>query len=197
MRLLFATLNRGKLEELRELVGADLEVVSQAELSLSVEVEEDQLTFEGNAEKKARAFLAASGLPALADDSGLCVEALAGRPGVHSARYAPTEKARIERLLEELSAVEEEQRAAAFRCALCLALPSGKAVIEVGACPGRIAREPKGEGGFGYDPVFFLPELGKTMAQLSSAQKSEVSHRGRAFRKMRPHLLALARGELH
>lgn len=192
-RLVFATTNRGKLAELKALLCEALEVLSPAELSSVPEVEEDQPTFEGNAEKKARAFAEVTGLPALADDSGLCVDALGGRPGVLSARYGEDDAGRIRRLLEELSGVPEERRGATFRCALCLARPGGRVVVEVGECPGVITREPRGAQGFGYDPVFLVPGLGKTLAELSRAEKSAISHRGRAFQKMRGHLLELAR----
>ena len=192
MRVLFATTNAGKLLELRELVGADLEVVSLADLPPQPEVDEDQPTLEGNAEKKARVYCAASGLPTLADDSGLCVEALEGRPGVQSARYGANDAERIARLVAELEPVPVGRRGAAFRCALCLVVPEGQVRLEVGECAGEILLAPRGTNGFGYDPVFLIPSLAKTMAELSTAQKSALSHRGQAFRKMRPHLLALA-----
>lgn len=196
MRLLFASNNAGKLRELRELVGGALEVVSPSEIGLSLEVEEDEQSFEGNARKKARAFGEASGLAALADDSGLCVDALGGRPGVQSARYAPSEKERIDRLLGELVGVPRQKRGARFVCSLCLWLPSGRSVCEAGECEGEIALAPSGTGGFGYDPVFYVPALGQTLAEVTSKQKSAISHRGRAFEKMRPWLVALAKGEL-
>jgi XTP/dITP diphosphohydrolase len=196
VQLLFATTNAGKLAELEQLVGGLLVVVSPAAYANLPEVEEDQPTFEGNAEKKARAFAQATGLPALADDSGLCVDALDGRPGVHSARYAADSPSRIARLLRELEGVPEEKRTAHFRCALCLALPSGAVKLETGECHGRITVAPRGEKGFGYDPVFFVPELGKTLAEVGARDKSSVSHRGQAFRKMRVHLVELAQGRL-
>jgi XTP/dITP diphosphohydrolase len=156
------------------------------------DVDEDQPTFEGNAEKKARACAAASGLLSLADDSGLCVDALDGRPGVKSARYAPgDDRARIDKLLGELRDVEA--RAASFRCALSLALPGGEVFTEVGRCDGRIGRAPRGANGFGYDPVFVLGD-GRTMAELSQEEKSRVSHRADAFRRMKPRLVALTQG---
>jgi XTP/dITP diphosphohydrolase len=190
-RLLFATTNPGKLRELRGLVGDAVEVLSLKELPPIPEPVEDGATFEENAEKKARAYAEASGLPALADDSGLCVDALGGRPGVHSARYAEgDDRARYEKLLAELASVPEPQRTASFRCALCLAFPAGLARVEVGRCDGRIAFGPRGSHGFGYDPVFLLPQLGRTLAELTPEEKAGLSHRGQAFRKMLPHLLA-------
>ena len=194
-RLLFATTNKGKLRELRGLVGDTLDVVSLEELPPIPEPEEDGDTFEANALKKARAYAEASGLPALADDSGLCVDALDGRPGVLSARYAEgDDRARYEKLLGELSAVPDAQRTAAFVCALCLAFPGDAApVIELGRCEGRIGHTPRGSHGFGYDPVFLLPD-GRALAELTSEQKASLSHRGAAFQKMRPHLLARVGG---
>ncbi|MGZ3460951.1 MAG: RdgB/HAM1 family non-canonical purine NTP pyrophosphatase [Archangium sp.] len=194
-RLLFATTNAGKLRELRGLVGDAVEVLALSDLPPVPEPVEDGDTFEQNAEIKARAYADATGLPALADDSGLCVDALGGRPGVHSARYAEgSDQARYEKLLGELSGVPDEARTAAFVCALCLALPGrGRSLVEVGRCEGRIGHEPRGSHGFGYDPVFVLPG-GKTLAELTSEEKAGLSHRGVAFRKMRPHLLALAGG---
>jgi XTP/dITP diphosphohydrolase len=196
VKLLFATHNAGKLRELRQLVGSLFEVVSLGDLPEMPEVREDESTFEGNARKKATAYARASGLPSLADDSGLCVDALGGRPGVLSARYVPGSDAdRVAKLLEEVRGVPEAQRGAEFRCALSLALPDGEHVIETGRCAGRIGTAPRGQNGFGYDPIFVLPKQGRTMAELTSEEKSQVSHRGEAFRRMRPHLVALAEGE--
>lgn len=196
MKLLFATSNEGKLRELRKLVGSSFEIVSLVDVGGPPNVVEDEQTFEGNARKKALACARASGLPSLADDSGLCVDALGGRPGVQSSRYAPGGDAqRIAKLLEEMKGVPEAQRGAEFRCALCLALPNGEQVIETGRCQGQIGTAPRGHNGFGYDPIFVLPQPGKTMAELTPEQKSQISHRGEAFRRMKPHLLALANGE--
>ena len=195
MDLLFGTTNPGKLRELRRLVaGTPIRVVSPADLGRALpEVEEDGRTFEENARKKAVAHARASGLHALADDSGLCVDALGGRPGVHSARYAEGgDRARYEKLLRELEGVEPSKRTAAFRCALCLAVPGREPIVEFGECPGVIGEAPRGEHGFGFDPVFYLPELGRTMAELTRDEKGRLSHRGRAFEKMRPHLAKLA-----
>lgn len=194
-RLLFATSNAGKLAELRGLLGGGVEVLSSTDFPGIPSPVEDGDTFEQNACKKARAYAIATGVAALADDSGLCVEALGGRPGVHSARYAEGEdRARVDKLLGELAGVPPGRRGAAFRCALCLALPTGETFVEVGECRGEIALGPRGEHGFGYDPVFLLPELGQTMAELSREQKSRLSHRGRAFERMRPRLLELLGG---
>jgi XTP/dITP diphosphohydrolase len=192
--LLFATTNPGKLRELRALA-AGLEVVSPADVASLPDVEETEITLEDNARKKALAWASASSLVTLADDSGLFVDALGGRPGVHSARYAPgNDSARVARLLEELNGVAEPARTASFRCALCLAAPQGQSVVETGRCEGLITREPRGTGGFGYDPVLLLPELGRTMAELSASEKGRISHRARAFARMEPWFQAYAAG---
>ncbi len=193
MKLLFATTNAGKLAELSDLLsGAGFEVLSLADFPGITVPEEDSPTLEGNAEKKARHYAAASKVASLADDSGLCVDALQGAPGVHSARYAEgSDQDRFEKLLRELSAVPDEARGAAFRCALCLALPSGRTFLEVGECRGQIARAPRGQQGFGYDPVFLLPS-GQTMAELPRGEKALISHRGEALRRMRVHFSSLS-----
>ena len=190
-RLLFATTNAGKLAELRGLVGNAVDVLSLSDFPGVPVSPEDGATFAANAEQKALHYARAAGIPALADDSGLCVDALGGAPGVHSARYVEgTDADRYRALLRALEGVANEARTAAFRCALCLALPAGKTWIEEGECRGRIAHAPMGGGGFGYDPVFQLPG-GKHMAELTQVEKSAFSHRGEAFRRMRPHLEAL------
>jgi XTP/dITP diphosphohydrolase len=195
-KLLFATTNAGKLRELRGLVGDAVEVVSLADLRPLPDVVEDEPTLEGNALKKAREYSQATGLPALADDSGLFVDALDGRPGVYSARYAPgDDKARYEKLLTELSGVPDDKRTASFRCALALVMPGGASKVEVGRCEGRIGHAPRGSHGFGYDPVFIVSDKGgRTMAELTADEKAAVSHRGAAFRLMKPHLLGLVAG---
>jgi XTP/dITP diphosphohydrolase len=192
-KLLFATGNAGKLRELRALVGDAVEVVSLKDLPPVPEPVEDGDTFEANAVKKAREYSLATGLPALADDSGLCVDALDGRPGVYSARYAPgDDKARYEKLLEELSDVPDAKRTASFRCTLALVTGAGEVRVEEGRCEGVILRAPKGTHGFGYDPVFQVEgQGGRSMAELSPEEKARVSHRARAFELMRRHLLAL------
>ncbi|MHA7629096.1 RdgB/HAM1 family non-canonical purine NTP pyrophosphatase [Corallococcus sp. M7] len=193
-KLLFATGNAGKVRELRLLVGDAVEVVSLKDLPPIPEPVEDAATFEENAVKKAREYSEATGLPALADDSGLCVDALDGRPGVHSARYAPgSDKDRYEKLLAELADVPDDKRTASFRCALALVTGKGdEPRVEVGRCEGVILRAPKGANGFGYDPVFQVEgEGGRSMAELAPEEKSRVSHRARAFQLIRRHLLAL------
>lgn len=193
-KLLFATTNEGKLAELKALVGGDVEVLSLKDFPDVPTSGESGDTFEANAEEKALFYARATKVPALADDSGLCVDALNGAPGVHSARYAEgSDLDRMQKLLRELEGITN--RAASFRCALSLALPSGKTVTEVGECKGTIADAPRGMHGFGYDPVFELAS-GKTMAELNKMQKSAISHRGDAFKKMRRHLEALAVGAL-
>jgi XTP/dITP diphosphohydrolase len=192
--LLVATTNAGKLREFGAQVQG-LTLRSLRDFPGVPTVEEDAQTFEGNAQKKAVEYARATGLATLADDSGLCVDALGGRPGVYSARYVEGSDAdRVAALLRELEGVPEARRGAAFVCALALAMPDGKVVTELGECRGRIALSPSGEGGFGYDPIFLLPELGKTFAQLTVTEKGPRSHRGRALARMAPHLSALAAG---
>ncbi len=208
MRLLFATTNPGKLRELRRLVeGLAIEVVSPADLAAPLpEVVEDGLTFADNARKKAVAQARATGLHALADDSGRCVDALGGRPGVHSARWSEAEEpglsglardqANNRLLLRALQGLPPARRGAAYLAVLALADPAGRVLAEVeGRCRGTVGEAPRGEGGFGYDPLF-LPEAfpGRTMAELAPAEKDRVSHRGEAFRGLRPALAALAAG---
>lgn len=185
--IVFASSNSGKAAELRALLGEGWVVKTAVDFPALPEVDEDRDTFEGNAAKKAHAFASALGLWALADDSGLCVDALDGRPGVYSARYAPTELERITRLLHELEGVAEARRTARFECALCLAGPGGEEQLTRGRCEGRIGWAPRGTNGFGYDPVFVFGD-GRTLAELSRDEKSAVSHRGAAFRQMLPHL---------
>lgn len=188
--LVFATSNKGKLVELRGLLGEGVTVQALADFPQLGEIPETADTFEGNAELKARAVANATGRWALADDSGLMVDALDGRPGVHSARYAPTDRERIDKLLLALRDVPDDRRTARFVCALCLCSPSGQVQFTRGTCEGRIGHVPTGAHGFGYDPIFVLPD-GRTLAELTHDQKSGLSHRGQAFRLMRPVLLSL------
>lgn len=192
--LLVATGNRGKLRELEKLLSGVVERVrSLADFPGIGAAVEDGATFEANAVKKARHAAQASALPAIADDSGLVVDALDGRPGVYSARFAGEgagDAANNSRLLTELSAVPKERRGAAFRCVIAFCLPEGECRTFSGEVRGMILSEPAGEGGFGYDPLFLVPEYGKTMAELPTAVKNRISHRGRAFAQLREYLSA-------
>jgi len=193
--LVFATRNKGKLVELRELL-AGVRVLSIDEVDKTIpEVVEDADTFIGNAAKKAREVSAATGLPALADDSGLEVDALGGAPGVYSARYAGephSDSANNAKLLEALTGATN--RGARFRAVLALADVKGPLGTEIisadGTCEGTILTAPRGTGGFGYDPLFFAPELGMTFAEAGIGPKSDLSHRARAMRAIKPRLLA-------
>lgn len=199
--LVFATRNKGKLVELRQLLpGIDVLSVDEAAARLGVAIDdvvEDADTFVGNASKKAREVSRVTGLPALADDSGLEVDALDGAPGVYSARYAGEQHddaANNRKLLESLAGVPASARTARFRAVLALADvigPLGEQVITAdGACEGVILEAPRGTGGFGYDPLFYSPELGMTFAEAGVGTKSELSHRARAMQAMKPRLLA-------
>ncbi len=186
--LVIASGNAGKVREFGRLL-ADLGLETQPQPE-GLEVEETGTTFAANARLKAEAVARATGCWALADDSGLSVDALGGAPGVHSARYADSDSARIERLLQELRTAPN--RNAQFTAALALANPAGEVVLEVeGICPGTILEAPRGEGGFGYDPVFFVPEAGLTFAEMPHSQKAELGHRGRAFAALKPRLSEL------
>jgi len=188
-RLLLATNNKAKVQEYRVLLdGIPFELVTPAELGSTQSVEESGETLEQNAVLKAQAYAAISNLTALADDSGLEVDALGGEPGVLSARYAgegASDRERIEYLLGKLADVPWERRGARFRCVIAIASPDGEVELYQGECPGIIAFKSKGVGGFGYDPVFYLPDQDKTMAQLSMQEKNRISHRGRAAMAVR------------
>lgn len=194
-RLLLATSNPGKAAEHRALLaGCGWELVTPREIGLDLAVEEAGQDYRQNAKIKATKFARASGLVALADDSGLEVDALGGRPGPLSARYAGpdrTDEERVAALLAETEGVPEERRTARFRCVIVLAWPEGKVELFEGTVEGRIVRETRGEGGFGYDPVFLLPKRGRTLAELPPEEKNAVSHRGEAARKARPVLEGL------
>jgi XTP/dITP diphosphohydrolase len=200
MRLLLASGNRKKSAEvaaiLAEAAGAGLEVLTLADFPALESPEETGATFVENARIKARAGAAGSGLPTLGEDSGLVVDALGGAPGVFSARYAEGgDQARWEKLLAEMRDVPAGRRGARYVCAAVVVLPDGREASAEGSCEGEIARAPRGTGGFGYDPVFQLPD-GRTMAELTPAQKAAISHRGRALRLLGPKLLALAQGRV-
>lgn len=185
MRVVLATTNGGKIEELESLfAGSPLELVRVASLPA---VEETGKTYAENAALKAKAAAAATGQWALADDSGLEVEALGGRPGLESARYAGpggTDAQRREKLLKEMRGKAPAYRKARFVCVMALASPDGQVHFAEGECLGRIAPAERGTGGFGYDPILWLPDFGKTMAELDLSEKNRISHRARAAEKM-------------
>ena len=183
-KLLLATNNQAKVHEYRSLLrNVAYKLVAPAEQGITTIVDEVGGSLEENARIKATAYAAESRLLSLADDSGLEVDALGGEPGPLSARYAgegASDRDRINYLLARMGDIPWEERQARFRCVIALVWPGGGLEICRGECPGIITFEPRGEGGFGYDPVFFLPELGKTMAELTPQQKNRISHRGRA-----------------
>ena len=182
-KFVLATHNPGKLKEMGAILAQfGVEVVSPRDLGLTVDVEETGTTFAENAMLKAKAICAAAKLPAIADDSGLCVDALNGGPGVYSARYGGEgldDKGRYMLLLNSLRG--QSTRTAHFTCAIACAFPNGDTLTAEGRCDGAIAYAPMGEGGFGYDPVFLVPEKAKTFGQLTAEEKSSISHRGRAL----------------
>lgn len=190
MKILVATTNKGKILEITEILAqSDVSVMSLADLGITLAVDEDGDTFEENAIKKARAFRDASGMHALADDSGLCVDALSGAPGVLSARFAgpaANDQDNITMLLKKLSGIPERQ--ARFVCVAALALTDGQVITARGEFPGMIIDTPRGSGGFGYDPVFLDPVTGKTFAELSLEEKNRVSHRKLALIALRAKL---------
>lgn len=192
MRVVLATHNSGKIEEVRRI----LEPLGITLLGLDAfpdpgEALETGATFLENALLKARVAAAATGIPALADDSGITLEALDGGPGVRSARYGgepPSDARNNERLMEAMRGVQDDKRGASYVCVAAAALPGGDAIWEEGRWRGRLLVAPRGEGGFGYDPLFLDPETNRTAAEMSAAEKDARSHRGRAFRKLAPRL---------
>lgn len=202
MKLVLATQNEHKVHELRQILGElvddlGLEIVGASDFPDAPDVVESEVTFEGNARLKAVAVARATGLPSVADDSGLAVDVLGGSPGVFSARWSGThagadaartdrDRANLELLLEQIGDVPDEHRGAAFVCAAVLAMPDGSVESVEGRVPGTIRREPVGENGFGYDPVFVPEGDSRSMAEYTDVEKNAISHRGRAFRAMIP-----------
>ena len=182
-KLVLASKNKKKLAELNDILSQlGIQVCSEAEAGVDVEVEETGTTFEENSLLKAKAVMEASGLPAVADDSGLCVDCLGGAPGVYSARYGGEgldDTGRYKLLLENMRG--QMPRTARFVSVITCCFPNGDVISARGECPGTIAFAPMGEGGFGYDPVFFVPSLKKTFAQLTAEEKNAISHRGKAL----------------
>ena len=183
MKLVLASKNKGKLKEMQAILSdLGVEVVLQADLGIDVDVEETGTTFAENSMLKAKAVMEASGLPAIADDSGLCVDWLQGAPGVYSARYGgvETDEDRYRLLLQNMRGALN--RAAHFHTAIVCCFPNGDVLQAEGDCFGTLAYAPAGDGGFGYDPIFFVPELRKTFSQLTAEEKNAISHRGVALR---------------
>ena len=183
MKMVLASKNQKKMKEMNEILSTmGVEVCLQADVGIDIDVEETGTTFEENSLLKAKAVMEASGLSAIADDSGLCVDALNGAPGVYSARYGGEgldDTGRYKLLLANMP--KGEARTAKFVSVITCCFPNGDVLTARGECPGTIAFAPMGEGGFGYDPVFFLPKLKKTFAQLTAEEKNAISHRGRAL----------------
>lgn len=189
MKVVLASQNPHKLAEMQKILGTlGMEVLLERDVGVNVEVEETGTTFAENSLLKAQAVFDATHLATVADDSGLMVDALDGAPGVHSARYGPkghdgTDDERIAFLLENMKEVPEAARTAKFVCVITCLWPDGREIVARGECPGRILYEKHGAGGFGYDPVFYLPEYGMTYAELPPEKKNEISHRGNALRE--------------
>ena len=193
-KILVATTNPGKIAELRALLGADVQWLSLSDFESIDEIEEDGATFAENARKKALGYAKATGLWTIADDSGLVIDTLDGAPGVKSARFSgekdsdrtPLDHKNMAKVLKLLEDVPKEKRTAGFVCHLCLASPEKILIETKGTLEGLINDKPIGENGFGYDPIFFVPNLNKTVAQLTRDEKNAISHRGEAIRKLKP-----------
>ena len=188
MEVIFATTNLNKVREIKEMLeGKDISVLSMKDINLDMEIEETGKSFAENAKIKAEAVSKATGKLAIADDSGLVVDAMDGAPGIYSSRFMGEDtdyKIKCRAIMDNLKDTKEEERSARFVCAMAIAEPSKETKIFEGIFEGRIAHEYKGENGFGYDPIFFVPELGKTSAEISPDEKNEISHRGKALRKV-------------
>lgn len=190
--IVFATGNQGKMREIRQILeGMDVEILSMKEAGISMDIVEDGTTFEENAVIKAKAVASATKHIVLADDSGLEIDYLNKEPGIYSARYMGEDTSydiKNANLLERMEGVEDEKRTARFVCAIAAVLPDGQVLTVQGVIEGRVAYEPKGSNGFGFDPIFYLPEYGCTSAELSEEDKNAISHRGRALRAMKEKL---------
>ena len=187
MKVVLASKNKHKLEEISKITEKfGFELILQSQLGVDIDVEETGSTFEENSFLKADAVMKATGLPALADDSGICVEALHGEPGIYSARYGFDESlddwGRLRLLLKNMEQVPDGQRQAKFVCVITMVTPGGQVIQARGEIHGELLREARGENGFGYDPIFYYPPLGKTTAEMSPEDKNQVSHRANALR---------------
>ncbi|MBE6925660.1 MAG: RdgB/HAM1 family non-canonical purine NTP pyrophosphatase [Ruminococcaceae bacterium] len=187
MKVVLASKNKHKLEEISQITKKfDMELILQSELGVDIDVEENGTTFEENSLIKARAVMEATGLPALADDSGIAVDALNGEPGIYSARYGFDESlddnGRLQLLLKNTEHVPDGQRQAKFVCVISYVTPDGLVIQARGEIHGELTREAMGEGGFGYDPIFYYPPMGKTTAEMTQEEKNQVSHRANALK---------------
>ena len=187
MRVVLASKNAHKLKEISRITEKfDIELILQSELGLDLDVEENGTTFEENSLIKARAVMEATGLPALADDSGIAVDALNGEPGIYSARYGFDDSlddwGRLQLLLKNMESVPDGSRQGKFVCVITMVTPDGQIIQARGEVHGEILRHPAGEGGFGYDPIFYYPPFGKTLAEVTADEKNEVSHRAQALK---------------
>ncbi len=195
MKIVFATKNEGKVKEVIKMLNMDkIELITMAQAGIDVDVVEDGTTFEENAKKKAVEIMKISGLPAIADDSGLEIDYLDKQPGVHSARFLGHDTSydiKNKKILEMLEGVPDEKRTARFVSAVCLALPDGRTITTRGTIEGIIGHEIKGTNGFGYDPIFFIPEIKKYSAELTMDEKNAISHRGKAIVQMREKILEI------
>ncbi len=195
MKLIFATGNENKMREIRQIFGGfGFEIQSMKEAGIDIDIVEDGTSFQENALIKARAVHEASGALVLADDSGLEIDALGKEPGIYSARYMGEDTSydiKNANLIDRVKDVPEDRRGARFICAVAAVLPDGRSLVQTGVMEGRVAYAPAGENGFGYDPIFFLPQYGKTSAELSPEQKNAISHRGQALRMMKMALEAM------
>ena len=194
-KIVFATTNAGKIKEIKEILADfDVEVASMKEMNITADIEENGATFEENSLIKARAVSKLTGLPALADDSGLEVDYLNGEPGIYSARYLGRDTDydyKNNYIINKLKEAKGEERSARFVCVISLVLPDGREFVKKGVMEGRIGYEIKGENGFGYDPIFYLPEYGKTSAEISAEEKNKISHRGKALSAMKELIASL------
>lgn len=186
MKAVLASKNPHKLVEIQAILGKlGMEVILESELGIDIDVEETGTTFEENSLLKAEAVMQACGLPTLADDSGIAVDALNGAPGIYSARYGnkDSDEERTEFLLENVKDVPDDQRGAQFVCVITCVWPDGRKIVARGECAGVLTHEVRGEGGFGYDPIFYVPELGKTLAEIPAEHKNAISHRAKALQE--------------
>ena len=195
MKIVFATKNEGKVKEAVKLLNTDrIELMTMAQAGIDIDVVEDGVTFEENAMKKAVEIMKASGMPSIADDSGLEIDYLNKEPGVHSARFLGHDTSydiKNKKILEMLEGVPDEKRTARFVSAVCTAFPDGRTITTRGTIEGIIGHEIKGTNGFGYDPIFFIPEINKYSAELTTDEKNAISHRGKAMAQMREKLMEI------